>query len=233
MSGPTADDLKRLTEWDTPTICNALELVMPERRGHGFTTAPFVALDPTLPPVCGYARTATIRAAAPPDEPEADTAARRVAYYEHVSAGDVPTVAVIQDLDPSPGVGAFWGEVQTNVHKGLGVLGGLTNGSIRDIDASAPGFTLLAGTVGPSHAFVHVVGVACEVTVHGMTVRPDNIVHADRHGAVIVPAEAVRKLPAAVDLISRREAVILEAARQPGFDFETLRAALAVSKEIH
>ena len=68
MSDITADDLKVLTQWDTPTICNALEEIVPERRGHGFTTEPLVALDPDLPPICGYARTATIRAAEPPNE---------------------------------------------------------------------------------------------------------------------------------------------------------------------
>ncbi len=32
----TADDLALLTRWDTPTICNALEEIIPERRGYGF-----------------------------------------------------------------------------------------------------------------------------------------------------------------------------------------------------
>ncbi|MGB1058312.1 MAG: RraA family protein, partial [Candidatus Puniceispirillaceae bacterium] len=64
----TADDLAVLTQWDAPTICNALEEIVPERRGHGFTTKHLFALDPSLPPVCGFARTATIRAAEPPRE---------------------------------------------------------------------------------------------------------------------------------------------------------------------
>ena len=63
LSDITAEDLQKLTVWDTPTICNALELIVPERRGFGFTTEPLIALDPGLPPICGFARTATIRAA--------------------------------------------------------------------------------------------------------------------------------------------------------------------------
>ena len=116
-----------------------------------------VALDPDLPPVCGYARTATIRAAAPPNESAEQSAAKRMGYYEYVALDPRPTIAVIQDLDPTPGVGAFWGEVQTNVHKGLGVLGAVTNGSFRDIADSARGFALIGAKIGPSHAFVHVV----------------------------------------------------------------------------
>ena len=233
MTTITTDDLARLTQWDTPTICNALELTNPERRGHGFTTRQLAPLDPDLPPVCGYARTALIRAAEPHPESAVEQAAKRTAYYEHVAEAPGPTVVVIQDIDPEPGVGAFWGEVQTTVHKGLGCLGGVTNGSIRDIADSARGFNLLGGEIGPSHAYVHVVDHGCQVTVHGLTVVPNDIVHADRHGAVMVPADAVKKIPDAVDLISRREAVILEAARADDFDIDKLKAAMAGMKEIH
>ncbi len=233
MTVLTAEDLAALTRWDTPTICNALELVVPERRGHGYTTEPLVPLDPDLPPICGYARTATIRAAAPPAETAAETAAKRQAYYEYIARPPQPTVVVIQDIDPRPGYGAFWGEVQTNIHKGLGAMGGVTNGSFRDVVDSARGFNLLGGEVGPSHAFVHLVDFDRQVTVFGLTVTTNDIVHADRHGAVMVPGQAVKKIPDAADLIQRREAKILEAAKSPDFDIEKLKAAIAGAREIH
>ena len=206
---------------------------MPERRGHGFTTEPLVPLDPELPPVCGYARTATIRAAEPPAETAEVSAEKRAGYYEYVAQPPAPTVVVIQDLDPRPGIGAFWGEVQTNIHKGLGVAGAVTNGSFRDIADSARGFNLIGGKIGPSHAYVHVVDFACQVTVFGLTVASNDIVHTDRHGAVMVPAAAVKEIPAVVDLHSRREAKIIEAAQAPGFDVEKLKAAIGAAREIH
>ena len=61
----TAADLEALRQWDTPTICNALEIVAPQRRGYGFTVRPMTAVDPKLPPICGLARTGTQRAAFP------------------------------------------------------------------------------------------------------------------------------------------------------------------------
>jgi len=140
---------------------------------------------------------------------------------------------IIEDVDPLPGVGAWWGEVNTTVHKGLGALGVVTNGSFRDIPDSAPGFQVLGGSVGPSHAFVHAVAIGCSVTVHGMQVEHADIVHADQHGAVVVPADVVTQIPAAVDLISKREAEILNAARAPDFDIDKLRAALSAAQEIH
>ena len=233
MADLTPKDLQILTQWDTPTICNALEEIVPERRGHGFTTEQLAPLDPDLAPICGYARTATIRAAEPPSEPASETAAKRTGYYEYVAADIGPTVAVLQDIDPRPGIGAFWGEVQTNIHKGLGVVGAVTNGSFRDIADSARGFCLLGGKIGPSHAYVHVVDYACQVTVFGLTVASNDIVHADRHGAVMVPAGAVREIPAVVDLLSRREARIISAARSPGFDIDKLKQAMRDAREIH
>lgn len=229
----TQEDLAILTRWDTPTICNALEEIVPHRRGHGFTTEHLVPLDPDLPPVCGYARTATIRAAEPPAESTEETAAKRAAYYEYVAREPGPTIVVIQDIDPRPGIGAFWGEVQTNIHKGLGAAGAVTNGSFRDVKDSARGFNLIGAQVGPSHAYVHLVEFACQVTVFGLTVASNDIVHADRHGAVMIPPEAVRQIPDVVALLSRREAVIIEAARASGFDVDKLKRAMGTARDIH
>ena len=229
----TQDDLDALARFDTPTICNALELVAPERRALGFTSAPLVCADPALPPIVGYARTAMIRAAEPPVQTAEAVRALRTEYYEYVAAGPGPTVAVVQDLDARPGFGAFWGEVQTNIHKGLGCLGGITNGSIRDLPDLAPGFQLLAGEVGPSHAHVHLVSIRPRVDIHGMTVQDGDLVHADRHGAVVIPPAAAKALPAAVDLVARREKVILDACKAPDFDIERLKRAMADSAEIH
>jgi len=229
----TRELLARLAEADTPTVCNALELVVPERRAKGFTTRPFVVAFPTLAPIVGVARTATIRAREPSSRAPAEAKALRLDYYRYVAADALPTVAVIQDLDDPPGFGAFWGEVNSAVHKGLGCLGCITNGSIRDLDLLAPGFQLLAGSVGPSHAWVHIEAFGCDVEVHGMTVRHGDLIHADRHGAVVIPAEAAPRLPEAIELCGRREAPILAAARAPGFTVEKLAAAWAEAEDIH
>ena len=115
----------------------------------------------------------------------------------------------------------------------MGCLGVITNGSIRDLDAIAPGFQLLAGKIGPSHAFVHVVDFKVEINIYGMTVRDNDLIHADRHGAVVIPLEAAPQLPAAIDLVARREKVILDACRAPDFDIERLKKAMGDSAEIH
>ena len=124
----TLQDLQRLQEWDTPTICNGLEFVVPERRAIGFTVEPMLAADRALKPIVGLARVGTLRAKEPPRGPVAD----RLDWYDYVADADLPTVVVIQDLDDRPGYGAFWGEVHSTVHKSLGASGCVTNGSFRD-----------------------------------------------------------------------------------------------------
>jgi regulator of RNase E activity RraA len=225
----TAADLKILERWDTPTICNGLELVAPERRAIGFTVEPMVAADRKLAPIVGLARTGLIRAKEPPRGPIPP----REDWYDYVAAQDLPTIAAIQDIDDRPGYGAFWGEVQSTVHLALGVKGCVTNGSFRDVDMLAPGFQIIGGRIGPSHAHVHMVQMRCEVNLFGMLVKDDDVVHADYHGAVVIPADAVRKLPDAIDLISRREKVILDMARAEGFTSAKMRDALKRAGEIH
>ena len=227
----TADLIAELQSVDTPTVCNALEIVVPERRGYGFTTKPLVCIRPGLAPIVGIARTATIRAAHPSD-PNADQAYARDGYYAYIDEGPKPSIVVIQDLDDERGYGSFWGEVNSNIHKGLGCDAVITNGSVRDLPDIAEGFQMLADRVGPSHAFVHVVDYSRPVTVAGMRVSDGDVIHADQHGAGVIPHEACGDIKRAADLIARRERVVITAAQRPGFDVEALRRAQREAADI-
>lgn len=227
-------DLDALAAWDTPTICNALEIVAPERRATGFNRRPFVCPFPDAKPVVGFARTASIRAREPYGRAREEGRRHRIAYYDYVAGGRHPTIMVIQDLDgPDLGFGAFWGEVQSHLHQALGSVACVTDGCVRDLDAWAKGYFVLAGSVMPSHAHVELVDFGATVSVHGMVTRHDDLVHADRHGAVIVPHSVARRIPEAARMLARREKVLLDAAKRPGFTVEDLRRALAEADEIH
>ena len=233
--------LKALTAWDTPTICNALELTNPDRRAYGFTRRPAVACFPEMKPVVAFARTALIRSREPNARDRETAAKMRIGYYEHIAEQPMPSIAVLQDIDaPDTGFGAFWGEVQTHVHAGLGCAGVITDGSVRDIDAMAPNFIVLAGSIlayTRAHAHVHLVefgGAVSTSSRHaGPANSPNDIIHCDRHGAVVVPYDAVEKIPATVDLLTRREKVVIEASKRPGFSIADLRKAFAEQSEIH
>lgn len=227
----TPDLIAVLKSIDTPTVCNALELLVPERRGYGFTTKPLVCTRPELGPVVGIARTATIRAAHPSDS-DANQAYARDTYYAYIDEGPKPSVVVIQDLDDERGYGSFWGEVNSNIHKGLGCDAVITNGSVRDLPDIAEGFQMLADRVGPSHAFVHIVDHSRPVTVAGMRVSDGDVIHADQHGAVVIPHAVCGDVKQAADLIGRRERVVITAAQQPGFNVDALRRAQRESAEI-
>src|SRR6266853_5635155 len=193
---PDTADLEALKAFDTPTICNALELVVPARRATGFTRRPLIAAFPEMKPVVAFARTAIIRSREPHPRGREEAKEVRLGYYGHIAAEPLPSIAVIQDIDaPDTGFGAFWGEVQTHVHKGLGCVGVITDGSVRDLDAMASGFFVLAGSIMPSHAHVHLVEFGGTVSVAGMVVSSDDLIHAGRHGAVVVPHALVTRIP--------------------------------------
>lgn len=213
---------------DTPTVCNAIEVAQGKRGFQGFTRQTMLAADTSLPAICGFARTARIAARQPSTETPEVVRALRMEYYRYMAAGPQPSLAVVEDLDYPECIGAYWGEVNTAVHAGLGLGGALTNGVMRDLGDMEKGFQVIAGSIGPSHGFVHLVDIDKPVSICSLNVRPGDLVHADRHGAVVVPPDVIRRLEAAVEKLLESERVILGPARAPGFDiaaFETAWAA--------
>src|SRR5262245_48257721 len=204
-------DLDALAALDTPTICNALEIATPERRAFGFNRRPLLAPIPGSKAVVGYARTASIRSREPHRRGRDEARELRLKYYAHVAEAPLPSIVVMQDVDgPDAGFGAFWGEVQSNIHKALGCAGVVTDGSVRDIDVWAPGFFVLAGSVMPSHAHVDLVEVGGTVSVAGMIVQANDLVHADRHGAVVIPHGAVAQVMEAAERLRRPGTHVVE-----------------------
>ena len=220
----TPDLLDLLRRVDTPTVCNAIEVVQGRRGFAGFTRGTMVCTEPGRA-VVGYAATAQIAALAPPTEAADVVRARRMAYYKAMHDAPKPSVAVVEDLDYPACIGAYWGEVNTTVHKGFGMAGALTNGVVRDLGDLPAGFPVIAGSIGPSHGFVHVRSVGQPVRVMGLDIRPGDLVHADRHGAVVVPRDAVAGLAGAIARMQATERLVLDPARTPGFDFAAFEAA--------
>ncbi len=216
--------LTLLRSVDTPSICNAIEVAQGKRGFDAFTRGTMLCSAPGEVMV-GHAVTARIRALAPPAEDPGTIRARRMAYYQAMAEAPKPSVAVIEDEDYPDCIGAYWGEVNTTIHKGFGMSGALTNGVMRDLGDLAPGFPVVAGSVGPSHGFVHVTALDVPVTVFGLTVRPGDLVHADRHGAVVIPPEVVGDLAGALKRMQDTERLVLDPARAPGFDFPAFKSA--------
>jgi regulator of RNase E activity RraA len=221
---------EHLKKFDTPTICNAIEVAIGARFTTGFTRQTLIAARPKAAPIVGYARTCTVRCSVPFDA--SGRKERLQSYYAYLEQGARPTIAVVQDIDSLPGLGAFWGEVNTTVHWNLGCVGAVTNGSMRDLDMMHPQFQCLAASLSPSHAYIQVLDCGKPVDVLGMLVNHDDVVHADYHGAVVIPRAALDKLPEAIDLMARKEKVILDAARQPGFTAQKWREAMAQADQV-
>jgi regulator of RNase E activity RraA len=223
--------LERLKAVDTPTICNAIEVAQKKRGFANFTRQQLVSTEPEAPALVGYALTAKIQGKMPPEDSAETLRERRMGYYRYVAEGARPGIIVIEDTDHEQACGAYWGEINTSVHKGFGLEGVVTNGLVRDLGDLPTGFPVLAGSIGPSHGFVHVLDYDCPVEVFGMQVRAGDLIHADRHGACVIPAEILGNMIAALDQLAASEQIVLEAANKPGFDFQRFEAAWAAFEE--
>lgn len=224
-SALTASLLELLRKIDTPSVCNAIEVAQGKRGFSAFTRGTVQCSDAAAPAVVGFARTARIAGLEPPTEPPEVIKQRRLDYFHHMAAGETPSVAVIEDMDYPHCISAWWGEVHTTVHKGLGMSGAVTNGVMRDLGDLAPGFPVIAGSIGPSHGFVHVRELATPVTIFGMTVNNNDLIHADRHGALVIPPDVLPTLQVSIENMFSAEKLILEPARKPGFNVAELEKA--------
>ena len=128
------DLLELLRKVDTPTVCNAIEVVQGRRGFNRFTRGTMQHSRPGDPAIVGFARTAKIAGLAPPMDPPDVIRARRMAYFHGMAGGDGPTAAVVEDVDYPNCIAGWWGEVHVAVHKGLGLAGAVTNGVMRDLD---------------------------------------------------------------------------------------------------
>ncbi len=217
--------LSLLQSIDTPSVCNAIEVAQGKRGFAAFTRNTMLSSEPTAPAIVGYANTAKIAGLNPPTEPPDVIKQRRLQYFHHMAGGATPSLAVIEDTDYPDCISAWWGEVHTTVHKGLGLKGAVTNGVMRDLGDLAPDFPVIAGSIGPSHGFVHVQELGTPVTVFGLTVKQGDLVHADRHGALVIPPDVLPTLEQSIRSMFAAEKIILEPARQPGFNVAALEEA--------
>src|SRR5262249_26329528 len=217
----TPEELEALRRLNTPTIANAIEAFNVRPRNVGFTGPEIQCMFPDFEPIVGYAATATIMA----DQPAAGTRnASRPAYWDYLLSIPAPRIAVIQDLDHPWAVGSLWGEVNGNIHKALGCIGVVTDGGVRDLDeVRGIGFQMLASAAIVSHAYIHLVDFGTPVKVGGLVVNSGDLIHADQHGAIVIPHDIAADVPRGAEEVERRERRIINYCKSPEFTIAGLR----------
>lgn len=202
--------IEELRSFDTPTVCNAVERFNLRSRIAGFMSPKIRSIFPDRKPVVGYACTAKVSAAQAPTDAQKKLLFE---YYQMVKETPEPRIAVIQDVDEQP-IGSFWGEVQATIHKALGCMSVITNGGVRDLDeVNALGFTYFASEVLVSHGYIHVEAVNVPVHFAGVTVYPGDLLHADKHGVLLIPGEIAHELADACRAAADAELPMLNGCR--------------------
>lgn len=198
-------DLLELKRWNTPTIYNGWEQVTKHNIGReGINLELVTDYMPHMGPMVGYAITVVIEPGNPAHPKAKPKACAQ--YLEYVSSVAGPKIVVVQDLDKPILYGAFWGEVNSNIHKALGCVGTIIDGGIRDIDEmNDTGFKALARGVCVGHSWSWPVRWNCEVEVFGRNVKPGQLIHADKHGFLVIPGEDHERLLEATRFMDSNE----------------------------
>ena len=206
----TAEQIEELRQFDSPTVYNAIDTFHIRPATAGFTK-PGLALRTALDkPMVGYAATAKVVA----QQPGENAAQKLVEYYDSVLATPGPSIAVIEDIDEEP-IGSFWGEVQATTHLALGCVGTITQGGVRDLNEAGPlGFYFFSTQVMVARGNTHIEEYGCPVTVCGLQINPGDLIHADCHGAVVIPHEIADKVADACRAAQNAELAVLEPCRQ-------------------
>jgi regulator of RNase E activity RraA len=213
------DALRKIS---SPSVANAIETFKVRPRHQGFMSSEIKTLFPEMGPLVGYAVPALIRAES---EPREGHRASTFGWWDYVLSIPAPRVIVVHDLDEPRGQGAQWGEVQANIHKALGCVGVVTDGSVRDLDeVKALGFQFAAAHVSVSHAWIHMVDFGLPVKVGGLWVKPGDLIHADQHGVITIPPEIAPRIPEAVAAVEADERKIISVCQSPEFSADRLKA---------
>jgi 4-hydroxy-4-methyl-2-oxoglutarate aldolase len=198
-------DLLALKRWNTPTIYNGWEQITRFNSARdGFNVEPLTDYMPHMGPMIGYAVTVVIEPGNPEHSVKNPDAWRQ--YRSYVASVPGPKIVVVQDLDKPDLYGAFWGEVNSNIHKVLGCVGTITDGGIRDLDEmNNAGFKALARGFCVGHAYSCPVRWDQEVEVFGRKIKPGQLIHADKHGFLVIPDEDQERLLEAAGFMDSNE----------------------------
>lgn len=206
--------LEKLAKFDTPTICNLIELFDIRPRNQGYMDGRVKANFPELPPVVGFACTAAFRSDAPPVGGDAYGSIQK--QLEQFAALPGPAMVVFQDLD-DPAVAAVFGEVMCSTYQGFGSVGLITNGGGRDLEqVRAIKYPVFTGSTICSHGYCHMLHLGLPVRVGGLMVYQGDLLHADANGVTNIPAEIAAEVADAGDEFLAAESLMMDYVKGPG-----------------
>lgn len=210
----SAATLKKLAQFDTPTICNIIELFDIRPHSAGYMDQRIQAAFPEMPPMVGFAATASFKSSSPPKA--GNTYASLEAQVELFASLPGPAVVVFQDIDEPP-IGATFGEVMCSTYKGFGSVGLITSGGGRDLlQVKALGYPVFTGTTICSHAYCQTFDVGKTVMVGGLEVRNGDLLHGDANGVTNIPIELAAEIADVADEFIAAESHVIDYAKSEG-----------------
>ena len=206
--------LDKLAKFDTPTICNVIELFDVRPRNRGYMNERIQSNFPEMPPMVGFAATASFRSDAPPVGGDAyGSIQAQLELFESLAG---PPVVVIQDLDDPPAAAVF-GEVMCSTYQAFGSRGLITNGAGRDLEQVRDiGFPVFTGSTICSHGYCHLLHLGLPVRMGGITIQGGELLHGDANGVTTIPVEIASEIADVSAEFLDAEAIMLDYVKADG-----------------
>jgi 4-hydroxy-4-methyl-2-oxoglutarate aldolase len=220
-----ARTLAKLAKFDTPTICNVIELFDVRPNDVGYMDARIQAAFPEFPPAVGFAATAKFCSS---DAADAYASLQdQLKLFEQLPG---PAFVVFQDVN-EPSIGATFGEVMCSTYQAFGSVGLITSGGGRDLlQVKALGYPVFTGTTICSHAYCQIFDVGQPINVGGLAVSTCDLLHGDANGVATIPIEIAAEVADVAEEFIAAEAHVIEYAKSDApksiAEFASRRAAM-------
>lgn len=222
--------LERLRAFDTPTICNVIELFDVRPRSQGYMNRSIRAAFPEMPPMVGFAATATCRTFTQPRQGSSYSSLPD--QVERFAELDGPPVIVFQELDGASAAATF-GEIMCTTYKTFGAVGLVTDGPGRDLEqVRAISFPVFTDGAVCSHGYIHFLDLHVPVIVGGIAIYPNDLLHGDVNGVTTIPHEIAADVADACGEFVAAEQVMLDMLREGPATVAHLREAAAAKDSL-
>jgi regulator of RNase E activity RraA len=217
--------LEALSEFDSPTISNAVEHFKVRDPVTGYASLELSCQFPDLGPMVGYAVTCTADSTAPGD----DRPHQLNTLLDALHAAPKPSILVIEYVGDDRLRSCFVGEGVCMAIQRLGAVGVVTDGGIRDksgIRQRAPGFQVFSPGLVVSHGYGAYLEFGVNVSICGMTIGSGDLLHGDENGLLTIPLDIAEATLDQAGAVRKAEKDLFDFLEGSAFTYEALKGRL-------
>ncbi len=215
------ENIKKLIEFDTPTVANGVELMGIRDPATGYTGPDVRALMPEMGVRVGVAVTARMDTTSAGTDDPPSLFKDWLRLMRDAAKGGMPVFALIEAVGPRSRYTVSLGDGMAILMRLAGAVGFMTDGGMRDLEGVREvGLACWAAGLSPMHGRLRWLDLNTTVIIDGMTVRPGDVIHADVNGSVVIPREVADQAYDRAMEVRKKEQGLFARWRAPGFTLD-------------